>query len=261
MLTKAKAGVTGMRRMSFAYGREQSLPLVYEMKVEKTKEISVFVDESGSFAPDEESSRFYLICFVLHDQDADITPWVNHLEGWFAESGIDRCHCVHVGPLIRREGVYREMPRERRQAIFRKMVAFIRKADITYHCFLMDKHFATGDTAVHDTLLQSINRFLVGQAELLNSYDSIKVYYDNGQSQVKGVLEEAFSMFSSVVDFIPEVKPDNYRLFQAADLLCSIELVAAKLAVSGMSESERRFFGSERDFKRNILKTIAAKRI
>lgn len=25
-----------------------------------TKEISVFVDESGSFEPDEESSRFYL---------------------------------------------------------------------------------------------------------------------------------------------------------------------------------------------------------
>ena len=27
--TKAKAGVTGMRRKSFAYGREQSLPLVF----------------------------------------------------------------------------------------------------------------------------------------------------------------------------------------------------------------------------------------
>jgi hypothetical protein len=32
------------------------------------KDISVFVDESGRFAPDSNSSRYYLICLVLHDQ-------------------------------------------------------------------------------------------------------------------------------------------------------------------------------------------------
>ena len=59
-----------MRRMSFAYGREQSLPLVFQGGVlsgDRTKEISVFVDESGSFEPDEESSRYYIVCFVFHD--------------------------------------------------------------------------------------------------------------------------------------------------------------------------------------------------
>ena len=35
------------------------------MPLTGTKEISVFVDESGSFDPDESSSRFYLICFVM----------------------------------------------------------------------------------------------------------------------------------------------------------------------------------------------------
>ena len=75
-----------MRRMSFAYGREESLPLVLESKLlssSRTKEISVFVDESGSFESDEESSRFYIVCFLLHDQSNDISPLVTHLDAYF----------------------------------------------------------------------------------------------------------------------------------------------------------------------------------
>ena len=94
-----EAGVTGMRRMSFAYGRERSLPLVFggiRMSDQRTKEISVFVDESGSFESDEESSRFYLVCFVLHDQSADISEWVGNLEDYLDARGLGREHCVHV---------------------------------------------------------------------------------------------------------------------------------------------------------------------
>lgn len=35
-----------------------------------TKEISVFVDESGSFDGNSKSSQYYLICMVFHDQDS-----------------------------------------------------------------------------------------------------------------------------------------------------------------------------------------------
>lgn len=229
------------------------------MSIGNVKEISVFVDESGSFEPDEASSRFYLICFVLHDQSADIAPWIDNLESYFAEQGLGAHHCVHVGPLIRREGEYRDMLRERRQSIFRKMMAFIRKSDIVYKCFAIDKHYDDGDTAVHDKLLQDITRFLVEHADDFNKYEKLKIYYDNGQAQVKALLEEAFAMFSSIVEFVPDVKPENYRLFQAADLLCSVELVAAKLVDGTMSLSESRFFGKDREFKRNILKPLKSK--
>ena len=45
-----------------------------------TKEISVFVDESGSFDPDRQSSRYYMICMVFHNQDIDISQEINALE-------------------------------------------------------------------------------------------------------------------------------------------------------------------------------------
>lgn len=231
------------------------------VNMNNTKEISVFVDESVSFEPDEESSRFYLICFVLHDQDSDISEWIGALETNLANNGLPPQHCIHVGPLIRREGEYASMMREERQAIFRSMMAFIRNADISYHCFRIDKHFDNGDTAVHDKLLQDITRFLIDNSKALNAYKRLKVYYDNGQAQVKSLLEEAFAMFSSTVEFVPDVKPENYRLFQAADLLCSVELVAAKLESGSMSVSEGRFFGKEREFKRNILKQLKNKEL
>ena len=43
-------------------------------------DISVFVDESGTFDSDKDSSRFYLICLVLHDQRESIARDVVALE-------------------------------------------------------------------------------------------------------------------------------------------------------------------------------------
>ncbi len=229
------------------------------MSATKAKEISVFVDESGSFEPGEGSSRFYIICFVLHDQSADISEYVRSLESSLEDCRLGAGHCVHTGPLVRREAPYANMDREDRQAIFRKMMAFIRKSDVSYKFFALDKHYDDGDTAVHDELLQEMTRFLVQHIELFGSFGALKIYYDNGQAQVKSLLKEAFAMFSSTVEFVPDVHPENYRLFQAADFVCSVELVAAKLQKGLMSESEKRFFGDRRSFLRNILKPLRRK--
>lgn len=226
------------------------------------KEISVFVDESGSFESDESSSRYYLICILLHDQATDISGEVARLEDSLSQTEFGSGHCIHVGPLIRREACYANVLREDRQTIFRSMMAFVRRTEVSYRCFLVDKHFTDGDHAVFGKLLQSINSFLSEQYGMLSSCTRLKIYYDGGQEGVSLLLHEAFEKFSAIVQFVPGVKPENYRLFQAADLLCSIELVAAKIE-SGfpMTASEMRFFGSERNFRRNILRSIRRKAI
>ncbi len=231
------------------------------MSSKNIREVSVFVDESGSFEPDEESSRYYIVCFVFHDQSNDISPWVSQLEAYLESIGLGAQHCVHVGPLVRREGEYSNMLRELRQAIFRRMAAFVRKAAISYKCFAVDKHFDKRDVAVHDRLLQGITRFLVTQAEEINTFDKVKIYYDNGQAQVKDLLLEAFAMFSSKTDFVPAVHPESYRLFQAADLFCTVELAAAKARNGELSVSEKRFFGESREFLRNILRPLRNKMV
>ena len=62
-------------------------------------------------------------------------------------------------------------------------------------------------------------------------------------------------------EFVPNVSPEAYRFFQAADLICSVELVAAKIAEGKMSVSESRFFGDRREFLRNTLKSVRRKSV
>jgi len=228
----------------------------------KTREISVFVDESGSFAPEsaDPASRYYLLCFVAHDQEADISAEVTKLEDELEMLGLGREHCVHAGPLIRREDDYEHMTREERRSIFQRMLIFARSAEVSYKCFAVDKHQNSKETAIHDVLLQSVVEFLIARRGEFESYDKLKVYYDNGQSQVLSLLKEAFAIYASKTEFVPAVKPENYRLFQAADLACTLALVRAKLGSEGrMSLSENAFFGGEKQLRKGYLKPIERK--
>ena len=83
----------------------------------KTKEISVFVDESGSYDPDETSSLYYMVCLVFHDQDSDISGEILKLDEAIVATGRDAGHCIHTAPLIRQLNVSRrdaERPRAQR---------------------------------------------------------------------------------------------------------------------------------------------------
>lgn len=60
-------------------------------------------------------------------------------------------------------------------------------------------------------------------------YDNIcvKVYYDNGQVEVTRILSSVFNALLENVEF-RKVTPADYRLFQVADLICSLKLVELK---------------------------------
>ena len=89
--------------------------------MEKTKEISVFVDESGSFDPDRSSSRYYLVCMVFHNQECDISRQIGILEQNLELMGLPRNHCVHAGPLKE----YAHLSSQERRGIFDRMMVFL----------------------------------------------------------------------------------------------------------------------------------------
>jgi len=57
------------------------------------------------------------------------------------------------------------------------------------------------------------------------------------------------------------VIPTRYRLFQAADLVCSLELLRAKDADKALSRSDLYFFESARKLRKDYLKPLEAKRL
>ena len=227
---------------------------------ERIKDISVFVDESGSFDSSSIPSRYYVVCFLFHDQSVEIVNEQERLSNELAELGLTPDHCVHARPLIRRERQYSKMSMTERRIIFSRMLAFARRINIKYKCFCVDKKFITQTEAIHDDLLQQMIRFLINNIRDLNSYDRLKIYYDNGQSQIKDLLKEAFALLSSKTEFVPEVTPYKYRLFQTADLLCTLELTRIKLDREGrISESEKNFFISIQNLKKHYLKPLSRK--
>ncbi len=90
-------------------------------------------------------------------------------------------------------------------------------------------------------------------------FDKIKVYYDNGQVEVNKILSSVFNIMLPEVEFRKGL-PSEYRLFQVADLLCTMELLRLKKADKQLSRSEITFFGkNERDFRMNYLRPLNKK--
>ena len=227
---------------------------------EKVKEISVFVDESGSFDPDVIASHFYLVCMVFHDQSASIAEGLHRLNDSLAELGLTEDHAVHAGPLIRWEKPYRNLLRLERKSIFSRMMSFVRRSEISYRCFCVDKRTVDDYSGLHKKLLREIVGFLSDKAEQLNVYDKLKIYYDNGQSDVLTLLREGFKSFADKVEFVENVTPGKYRLFQAADMIATLELLRAKLRADGrITASEKSFFESVQKLNRAFLKPLSRK--
>jgi len=223
--------------------------------------VSIFVDESGNLSSMKDSSRFFLLCMLFHDQSESIEPLVKKFDSDLDRIGFTNL-CFHAGPIIRHEDGYEYMNWELRYRIFSMMMAFARKASFRYRCICIDKKFVASEEQFI-TLIKTGITETVETVVLPRWHNLVKVYYDCGQAPVTNALQE--SMLSSLGDrcsFVPGVKPIKYKLFQVADLICTTTLIEKRLA-SGqhLTKSEDKFFGGPRLFKRNILKYIKRKEI
>jgi len=58
---------------------------------------------------------------------------------------------------------------------------------------------------------------------------------------------------------IRKVLPNEYRLFQVADLICTLELLELKMQSREMTRSEKLLFHSKRELKKDFLKGMHKK--
>ena len=221
------------------------------------KILSVFIDESGDFGPYEAHSPYYLVAMVLHNQNIDISNNISSFEEHLRNLGYIQ-HAVHTGPLIRRESVYANDLVEDRKRLFNALFHFCRKLDIHYACAKIRKSECPDVITMTAKLSKEIAKILRTNENFWNSFDSVIVYYDNGQIELTKILTSVFSTLYAHVEF-RKVKPVDYKLFQVADLICTLELLSEKAESGSFSASELDFFDNVRDFKKNYLKHIKKK--
>ena len=222
----------------------------------QSKCLNVFVDESGRFAYPDDEARFYIVSMILHEPSCCIDDAIEKLEHAEASMGLAN-HCFHAGPLIRQERGYAIMSRSFRGRIFARMMSFAAQIPFSYRHFLVDKKYITSQDDLKRRLENDIATFLAHYKESASQLDEITIYYDSGQTPLTNLLHGTFSQLPCKISFAQNVRPQTHRLIQLADLICTVSLIDAKIASGvGMSLSEKRFFGGERAFKRNVLRKL-----
>ena len=124
----------------------------------------------------------------------------------------------------------------------------------------VEKRECAGIINLTAKLSKLISAFVKEHLAYFHAFDEVIVYYDDGQIELTRVLTSTLTALLSNVAF-RLVKPSDYKLFQLADMLCTLELVAIKFQAKSPSRSELDFFHSNREFNRNYLKVIRKKRL
>jgi hypothetical protein len=219
--------------------------------------VSIFIDESGTFSPYDHWDAYYLVSLVIHNQSKDISENVKRLDKSIGMLGMPP-RAIHTAPLIRRELDYVNYPLELRRKILNSLFTFFRHVDIKYKTIVVEKKEASDEIELVARISKLLSRFLNEYFELLSAFDEVKIYYDNGQTQLTRLL---VSVFNSVLDNVTfeKIVPVDYKLAQVADLCCTLELLSLKADSKSFSKSEKYFFPSIKQMRKSYLLPLRAK--
>ena len=222
------------------------------------KELSVFIDEVGDFGAFEPHSPFYIVALVFHDQSFDLSSYISGLRNNMSQRGLPD-YTVHAGPLIRREKEYKNFSIVERKAIFNNLFYFVRHVDITYHSIVVEKRGLRKEIDLNISITKQLSAFLNNHLKDFQKYNRIVVYYDYGQKELTNIIVTVFTTILKNVKF-SKVNQADYKLSQAADMFCTLELLAIKADRKILTKSELEFFDSARNLKKSYLGILKKKK-
>ena len=219
-------------------------------------EASVFVDESGESGT---QSKYYLLTLVLHEQSDDISQIINLYENDLHAKRLPNIP-LHTSPLMYSKDVYAGMDIQDRKRLLQAFFTMLQHMPIKYHAFAYKKSELHDRTALEARMKRDVVNFIFDNLEYLQKFDKVKVYYDDGQQVVTKALHDAIEYaLSAEAVLYKDGNPKDYRLAQAADLICTLELAALRFEAGETTKTYDRFFGTYGYFKKNWLKKIRKK--
>ena len=221
--------------------------------------LSCFIDEAGDFGDFEAHSPYYIVSVIAHEQSNSIQAEIDGLERYLGGLGYPH-HAIHTAPLIRREGDYQFLDMETRKKLFNLLFRFARKCPIRFFTAQVRKSECADSDILEAKITKEIKSKLEACLEYWHTFDKIIIYYDNGQKPLKRILNILFNtMFANVE--VRKVSPVDYKLFQVADLICTLDHIKAKIDIGQFSNSEAEFFSSRHEFKKDYWRKLNAQRL
>ena len=223
------------------------------------KILSCFIDEAGDFGDYDFHSPYYIVSVVLHEQSSSIQSQIDGLEQYLTDLGYPN-HALHTGPLIRREADYKELLMEDRKKLFNLLFRFTRKLPVKFFSAKVKKSECKDADELESKLTKAITAEIQKHEEYFRSFDKIIIYYDSGQKPLKRILNIIFSTMFSDIE-VRKVSPVDYKLFQVADLVCTLEHIYLKIGLGMFSNTEIEFFSRPHDFKKDYYRKLDKQRI
>lgn len=216
-------------------------------------ELSIHVDESGDKGT---TSKYYIITLVLHDQRDSLRQDIAQYEQVLLQRSLPNL-AFHLSPLINGNDDYARFGIEDRSKFLSAFRTFTEHLPFRYHTIAYKKEEFSGADALLVRMKRDLVNFLFDNLSYFQSFDTVKVYYDNGQPLVTSALHQAvdYAIAKEAIIY-REASPINYRLLQVADYACGVELTAIKYKAHEQTSTDSIFFGKWADFKRNHLKKL-----
>lgn len=223
------------------------------------RELSIFIDESGDFGELKERPSYYIVTMVFHDQLISIDEDIKKIDESIKDSGF-KIEYIHTGPVIRRESIFEYYTLDERRKLLYKILNFYNKCGINHDSVIVNRKEAPDKITLSGRLAKEIKNMIVKHQDYFDTFDKIIVYYDYGQSELSSILNAVFSLLFNDVEF-RKAEPQKYKLLQAADFVCSLELLKIKRNENRLSKSETQFFYKPQELKKTFLVSLEKKRL
>lgn len=221
-------------------------------------ECSIFVDESGG---QKGHSKYYGITLVFHDQSESIQPAVDRFDRALEERNLPKL-TMHAGPLLNGHDPFEDMDVKRRKALLMTFFVMLQHIPVRYTTLMYRRSEFESQESLAARLRRDVINLLFDNLSLMQSFDRVKVFYDDGQEILAKALHQAIEYAISREAIVYKfASPTDYVLSQVADFLCTLELTALKYRNNEQTATDEKFFGSNAMFRRNFLKVMRRKRL
>ncbi len=149
-------------------------------------------------------------------------------------------------------GLTEGCPLEQRKKMMYSFNVLVQRPPIKYTTFAYRRSEFDDLAKLTARMKRDISGLPFGHLDFFQAFDDVRDYYDNGQDIVKRALDQSFGFaLSKGILERRKTSMTDYRLEQAADYLCAIELAAIKYAAKEDGETYNKFFGGVGPFRKN----------
>lgn len=198
---------------------------------------------------------------MLHNHSDNISAPIDEYKKRLTNAGLEDVP-FHGKDLLHGNERYRSISPCDRKRLLTQFARLVRALPISYFTL----RYSSSETHNKDELESRIRRDLVSlvydHLSYFQGFDTISVYYDDGQAAVSVALHDALDYV--LAKHVADYRDADYNariLLQVADYICTIERAAIAYNNGGQSKTQERFFGSRRSFMQSFMKQLARKRL